>query len=67
MEKFKEFCLDFLFPFVIGLFLGISITIDIYQYLAVQHNAAHYNPKTAQFEWNDTVRYDNESLTTEKK
>lgn len=38
---------------LIGLSFGIAIGQLAMQCDAVKHNAAHYNPKTAAFEWNE--------------
>jgi hypothetical protein len=42
--------------FLLGACWGESMAINRWQTEAVKHGAAHYNPQTAAFEWNDQPR-----------
>lgn len=43
--------------FIVGLCTGMNIiiTFSVPKWQAIQHGAAHYDAKTAEFTWNDEV------------
>jgi hypothetical protein len=44
--------LELILVAIIGIMLGIGCTSMLYQHDAIQHNAAHYDSQTGQWEWN---------------
>jgi len=40
----------------IGLFSGGHITNDTWRSEAIQHNCAHYDGQTGDFEWNEEIK-----------
>ena len=42
-----------IFGIMLGISIGMNISIVQYQNLAIKHNVAYYDAKTSEFKWKD--------------
>lgn len=53
--SYPSFMIGFMIGAICGLFCVATTTNDFHSQ-AIKHHAAHYDPQTAEFRWNDEVK-----------